>query len=209
MADPVEALKKTAAARVGALLKGKYTLERLLGVGGMSAVYRAVHRNGNRVAVKILHPKISADSDVQRRFLQEGYAANNVDHPGVVRVLDDDIADDGSTFVVMELLEGETLGQQADRSGGTLPHRVVMSAAHQLLDVLAAAREKGILHRDIKPDNIFMTADGALKLLDFGLARMLDGPSFGNSTVDGTVFGTPAFMPPEQALGDKAEIDHQ
>jgi eukaryotic-like serine/threonine-protein kinase len=209
VAGPVEALMQRAQTRVGAVLRGKYTIERLLGVGGMCAVYRAVHRNGNRVAVKMMHPHIAEDGDVVRRFLQEGYAANNVDHPGVARVLDDDTAEDGVAFIVMELLEGETLAQHAARSGGVLPHRVVMSVAHQLLDVLATAKDKGIIHRDIKPENLFVTGDGTIKLLDFGLARILDKPSVGQSTVDGSVFGTPAFMPPEQAIGERAEVDHQ
>jgi hypothetical protein len=209
MPDLTDAQRQLVERRVGVLLKGKYKIESLLGVGGMSAVYLAVHRNGHRVAVKMLHPEVSADSDAQRRFLQEGYAANNVEHPGVVRVLDDDTAEDGSTFVVMELLQGETLGERAKRSGGVLPHRFVMDAAHQLLDVLAAAQAKGIVHRDIKPDNVFITTDGTLKLLDFGLARLLDDSAPGRETALNAVFGTPGFMPPEQAVGNRPEVDHQ
>jgi serine/threonine-protein kinase len=209
MSDPAEILMRRAEGRLGTTLKGKYRLERLLGIGGMSAVYLAVHRNGNRVALKMLHLELSLDSDVRSRFLQEGYAANNVDHPGVVRVLDDDTTEDGSTFVVMELLDGETLGEKAERSGGFLHHTIVMDAAHQLLDVLAAAEDKGVVHRDIKPHNLFVMADGTVKLLDFGLARMMDAPAGAHATMSGRVFGTPAFMPPEQALGRTAEIDHR
>src|SRR5690349_8539922 len=128
MADR-DVLRRRAEERIGALLRGKYTLERLLGMGGMSAVYRAVHRNGHRVAVKMLHDHVAASANARQRFLQEGYAANNVDHPGVVRVLDDDVTEDGTAFVVMELLEGETLGQQAARQGGVLSDKAVLSAA--------------------------------------------------------------------------------
>lgn len=207
MPDPADLLASRARERLGLVLRGKYRLERLLGVGGTSAVYEAVHRNGNRVALKMLHPHVSLNGEVRRRFLQEGYAANNVGHPGVVRVLDDDTAEDGSTFVVMELLSGETLGARAERSGGILRDALVMQVACQLLDVLAAAHERGVIHRDIKPDNVFVTTSGAVKLLDFGLARVLDDADSATATMSGQVFGTPAFMPPEQALGRKQEID--
>src|SRR4029079_12876235 len=96
-----------ARARIGRVLREKWTLDELLGVGGMAAVYAATHRTGSRVAIKILHAEQSEDSDTRRRFLREGYAANAVGHPGVVRVLDDD-AEDGEAFIVMDLLEGET-----------------------------------------------------------------------------------------------------
>ena len=99
--------------RVGTVLRDKYALERVLGVGGMAAVYLGVHRNGHRVAVKVLHPEASDDPDVKARFLREGYVANSIGHPGAVRVLDDDVAEDGSAFLVMELLEGETLYARA------------------------------------------------------------------------------------------------
>jgi serine/threonine protein kinase len=138
MADP-GVLRRKAEERIGTVLGGKYRLEALLGIGGMSAVYRAVHRNANRVAVKMLHDHVADRDGAKRRFLQEGYVANNVDHPGVVRVLDDDVTGDGTAFVVMELLEGETLAQQATRLGGVLPPEIVLRMAHELLDVLAAS----------------------------------------------------------------------
>src|SRR5579859_6281262 len=102
-------LNDYARARVGTSLSKKYLLERLIGTGGMAAVYEAAHRNGLRVAIKILHPHLSIDADLRARFLREGYVANKVNHRGAVRVLDDDSAADGSVFLVMELLEGETL----------------------------------------------------------------------------------------------------
>src|SRR4051794_2977683 len=98
-----------AEARLGQLLRGKWRLDRLLGVGGMAAVYVGTHRNGMRGAVKLMHADVGWNEETRARFLREGYAANHVDHPGAVRVLDDDVAEDGSVFLVMELLDGETL----------------------------------------------------------------------------------------------------
>jgi serine/threonine-protein kinase len=206
MPPPSSTLDPRAQRRVGQVLAGKYTLERVLGVGGMATVYLGVHRNGNRVAVKVLHSVLSIDDDVRARFLREGYVANSLGHPGAVRVLDDDVAEDGSAFLVMELLDGETLEQRRKRRGGQLPHGEVLALAHQLLGVLAAAHEKGVVHRDIKPENLFLTRGGELKVLDFGIARVLD-PTGMNGTGTGSRLGTPAFMPPEQALGRAAEID--
>jgi len=208
MTTPVDAVVQRAEARVGVILKGKYRLERLLGTGGMAAVYRASHRNGSRVAIKMLHLELSLDKEARSRFLLEGYAANNVDHPGVVRVLDDDTADDGSVFVVMELLEGTTLDKLLEQSGGALAPALVMDISHQLTDVLASAHEKGIIHRDLKPENLFLTTGGVLKVLDFGLARV-GAMQNAHATQSGQVFGTPAFMPPEQALGRTSEVDHR
>ena len=188
------------------MLGGKYALERVLGMGGMAAVYLGVHRNGNRVAVKVLHLEASADPGTVARFRREGYVANSIGHPGAVRVLDDDVDDDGSAYLVMELLEGETLHARARRLGGYLPPREVLALARDLCDVLAAAHERGVIHRDIKPDNLFLTMERALKVLDFGIARGGEGAD-GLATLAGTAMGTPAFMPPEQALGHSREVD--
>jgi serine/threonine protein kinase len=203
--DDVHAL---AAARVGQVLRGKWRLDALLGVGGSACVYAATHRNGKRGAVKLLRAEHSVNEETRRRFLREGYVANRIEHPGAVVVLDDDTAEDGSVFLVMELLEGQTLEDYARTFPGM---RVRPSeAAHvvdKLLDVLAAAHDKGIIHRDLKPENVFLTANGDIKILDFGTARMGESPSTGRMTEVGHIMGTPAFMPPEQALGHNAEID--
>jgi serine/threonine-protein kinase len=187
-------------------LCGKYRLDRVLGVGGMASVYAATHlRNANVVAVKVLHRQLSIDMGLRARFLREGYAANSVGHPGTVRVLDDDTAEDGSVFIVMDLLDGETLDARWERSGRRLGVSEVVTLLSELLEVLAAAHDKGVVHRDLKPENLFVTRAGELKVLDFGVARLREGSP--TKTRTGAVFGTPAFMPPEQALGRTSEVD--
>jgi serine/threonine protein kinase len=191
------------------VLGGKWTLESLLGVGGMAAVYAATHRNGKRVAVKMLHTEFSHNEDIRGRFLHEGYAANTIQHDGAVSVLDDDLAPDGSAFIVMELLEGETLEQRWERLGHRLPVREVLAMTDQLLAVLGAAHAKNVVHRDIKPENLFLTKTGALKVLDFGIARVFESENAQrpSSTRVGMIMGTPAFMAPEQALARWQDVD--
>lgn len=194
--------------RVGTMVKEKWRIDALLGTGGMAAVYGATHRNGSRVALKMLHPTMSMDPALTARFRREGYVANTVNHPGVVRVLDDDVAEDGSVFLVMELLEGETADARASRLGGRLPLKDAILVMDALLDVLVAAHAVGIVHRDLKPENIFLTKDRLVKVLDFGIARLRDATAASAFTTnDGTLLGTPAFMPPEQARGRIEEID--
>ena len=164
--DPVVA---RAQARVGQVLRGKWRLDALLGLGGLAAVYAAVHRNGKRVAVKMLGQEHCGDQETVTRFLQEGYAANAVGHQGAVSVTDDDMTEDGVPFLVMELLDGQTLDARWQSAGGHMDLGEVLFVAEQLLDVLAAAHDKGIIHRDIKPENLFLTKTGVLKILDFGI----------------------------------------
>jgi eukaryotic-like serine/threonine-protein kinase len=201
--------RERAAARVGSTLKGKWRLDELLGIGGMAAVYGATHRNRNRSAIKVLHADLAAEPSIRARFHHEGYAANAVGHPGVVRIVDDDETDDGTVFLVMELLVGETYDRIAQRCGGKLPTPEVLAVAYAVVDVLVSAHEKRILHRDLKPENIFLTYEGAVKVLDFGLARVLESAAqLGRiATSLGTTMGTPGFMPPEQARGEWTEVD--
>jgi serine/threonine-protein kinase len=191
--------------RVGTTIADKWRLSRVLGIGGMAAVYAAVHRNQNRVAIKMLHPEQSLNETVRTRFLREGYVANTVDHAGAVRVFDDGVLE-GSAYLVMELLEGESLEDRRERLGGRLPASDVLALCDKLLDTLAAAHDKGIIHRDIKPDNLFLTDDGVLKVLDFGIARLHELSQPGGTTA-GTFMGTPSFMSPEQARGRWTEVD--
>jgi serine/threonine-protein kinase len=198
-------VSEAARGRVGSVIKGKWKVDARIGSGGMATVYAATHRNGHRAALKMLHSQLSRDASVRARFLREAYVANAVVHPAVVRIEDDDVSEDGCVFLVMELLEGETLEARRIRNGGAMPLGEVMEIGEQALDALAAAHEKGIVHRDVKPENVFVTNGGRVKLLDFGLARMKDVQ--GEATRTGVTIGTPEFMPPEQALGRRENVD--
>jgi eukaryotic-like serine/threonine-protein kinase len=193
--------------RLGHLLRDRWQLDELLGVGGMAAVYAATHRNGKRVAVKVLHRELSTNTLVRERFLREGYVANSVSHPGAVSVDDDDVADDGCAFLVMELLEGETLEARWERKGRHLPVEEVLALMDQVLDTLIAAHAAGVVHRDLKPENLFLTRAGHVKVLDFGIARVRQTSASTSTTQTGSMMGTPAFMPPEQARGRWDDVD--
>ena len=193
--------------RVGRTLNNKWHIDRLIEVGGMGAVYQVTHRNGRRAAIKLLHAHIAFNPEVRKRFLREGYVANKIDHPGALAILDDDVAEDGCPFLVMELLDGDSLAGALARFGGKLPPIEALAIAGQVLEVLEAAHEGGIVHRDIKPGNIFITRLGHTKLLDFGLARVRDGLLSLISTAAGVVMGTPGYMAPEQARGQPDEVD--
>src|SRR3954468_16167529 len=158
--------------RLGQVLRDRWLLEQTLGVGGMAAVYAARHRNGARAAIKVLHGPLRDDAVMKERFLREAYLANTVGHPGIVRVLDDDEDPNFGPFLIMELLEGESV-DELFRKKINMPIDKVLDLADQTLDVLAAAHDKGIVHRDLKPANLFLCRDGVVKVLDFGIARLL------------------------------------
>ncbi len=205
--QPTTTESRAAERRVGQTLNGKWCIERLIDVGGTASVFEAAHRNGRRAAIKLLHASAAANAEVRRRFLREGYVANKIGHPGAVAILDDDIAEDGSPFLVMELLEGESLAQRLTRVGGQLPFAETLGIAGQVLDVLDMAHANGVVHRDIKPGNIFVTKAGHTKLLDFGFARIRDGITSAVPTLSGIVMGTAGYLAPEQARGQSDEID--
>jgi serine/threonine-protein kinase len=189
--------------RIGSILDGKWTLEALLGVGGMAAVYAATHRNGARAAIKLFPFSVTTSPEFAERILREGYLANKIGHPSVVRVLDDHLDREREyAYLVMELLEGETARERIERLGPMTPLEAT-NYAIELCECLNAAHEKGVVHRDIKPENLFLTTEDRLKVLDFGVARALDGSS---STRTGSMLGTPAYMSPEQARGRPSEI---
>ncbi|MBX3199040.1 MAG: protein kinase [Labilithrix sp.] len=193
---------------IGAVLQDKWRIEAKIARGGVATVFRATHRRGQVAAIKIMHPEYARNADVRSRFLREGYAANKVGHPGVVRVLDDDVTADGSAYIVMELLDhGELLEDKRERSGGRLPVAEVAHVCDQVLDVLAAAHEQGIIHRDIKPENVFVLEGGTVKVLDFGIAHIKEAAVQAEPTATGLLLGTPEYMAPEQALGKRGQID--
>jgi hypothetical protein len=201
----VDSDAEVAAARIGRVIGGRYRLERVLGIGGMAAVYQARDAAGQLHAVKLLHPEMAARREVRERFVREGSVSDRIGHPGVVQTFP---AGDGTddAYLVMEMLQGETLRARVKRHG-RLPLEEVLDYADQVLDALVAAHDKGIVHRDLKPDNLFVTNEGRIKILDFGLARLLDGVPGENRTRTGVALGTLAYMAPEQALGRRAEID--
>jgi serine/threonine protein kinase len=186
-------------ARIGTTLRGKWRIDSLIGVGGMAAVYEATHRIGRRGAIKILHPEIAVSKELRARFEQEALAVNQLGHPAAVNVIDIDTTEDGSPFLVMELLEGESLGQRVKRSGG-VEERELLRIASTVLEVLDVAHGLGIVHRDIKPDNLFLTSSGGVKVLDFGIAQMRQGGSDVHTRI-GAMLGTLPYMSPEQISG--------
>jgi serine/threonine-protein kinase len=190
--------------RIGTMLSRKYWIERLLGVGGAAAVYEARHCTGLRVAVKVLHAELVPSREACERFVREAAVSMRVNHPSITSVLEDDVSEDGAPFLVMELLEGETLAQVLERRP-VLPDYEVVPVACELLEALVAAHENGVVHRDVKPENVFLQSRGrGVKLLDFGIAR---AEADSHTTRSGALMGTPAFMAPEQALGLADQVD--
>jgi len=190
--------------RVGTVLAAKYRLDRIIATGGMATVFAGLHAWTERaVAVKILNYEHARDPEVVRRFLQEARAAAQLKHPNVVDVLDMGQDQDGTVFLILELLEGETLKAYLKRGALGVPE--VSSLLVPILRALSAAHAKGVVHRDIKPDNIFLATgpSGEIvpKLLDFGIAKVASGDS--TSTRTGTMVGTPQYMSPEQVRGER------
>ena len=183
------------------MLAQKYRLDRTLGRGGTGTVYAATDLRLERtVAVKLLHPRFAENESVARRFVQEARIAARLRHPNVVEVYDFSVAEDGSFFLVLEYLEGQTLGELVEN--GPVDPFVLVRLIDPVLEALAEAHRHGVVHRDLKPANIFLAhgPGGVIvpKLLDFGIVKILHGMgSF--STGEGAIMGTPYYMAPEQA----------
>src|SRR5882724_7161 len=201
---------------VGATLNNTYAVERLLGEGGMGRVYLARHTRiaQKRVAVKVLHTEFSGSSHVLARFQREAESAAAISHPNVVTVLDIDITPQGMPYLVCEYLEGVDLADHL-REVKRLDVPDALSITRQLCRGLGAAHARGVIHRDLKPPNVFLVGDfskGAparlfAKILDFGLSSFKSGEGEQNLTKTGFIMGTPTYMPPEQARGQK--VDHR
>src|SRR3954447_10080570 len=182
---------------VGACLSGRYRLDVQIGTGGMSTVYRAFDQTLERVvAVKLMHREIASDSAQLERFRREARAVAQFSHAHIVGVIDAG-EDDGRPYIVFEYVEGETLKDRIRRCG-RLPVDESLAYAIEITRALGAAHHRGIVHRDIKPQNVLIDEEGMAKVTDFGIARSLDEEGL---TADGRVLGTTDYVSPEQALG--------
>ena len=200
---------------VGQTIGGRYRIDRLLGEGGMGAVYEAEHTlMHKRVAVKVLHAEMSQMSEVVARFEREAMAASHIEHPNVATATDFGKLDDGAFFLVLEFVEGQSLREAIKK--GPFPAPRAVRVARQIASALSRAHGLGIVHRDLKPENVMLVArDGDedfVKVLDFGIAKVPVGDIAPKSTAGekaltqvGMIYGTPEYMPPEQALGQEVD----
>jgi serine/threonine-protein kinase len=188
--------------RVGTLLAGRYVIEEVIGEGGMASVYRARHKLVDRpVAVKIMNPMLASDAIVRERFRREARSAQKLAHPNIIEIYDQGDTEDGTCYIVMELLTGESLAQVIQR--GPLDVDRAIHVMIQMARGIARAHDLEIIHRDLKPENIFLSRreDGSdlVKLLDFGIARSRQDSRL---TGQGELFGTPQYMAPERIMGN-------
>jgi len=206
-----------AARRIGTTV-GTWRIEQILGAGGMATVYLGRRDDGLVGAIKILHLHLSGISELRKRFLREGPIGSALATlgplcEGIVQVYETGVTDDGAAFMVMEMLDGETALDRVMRKG-PLPVEEVLRIAHKVLDVLVVAHAYGVVHRDLKPDNIHCGRDGRVKVLDFGIARVVEPLPPGTAeliektaTRMGVALGSGEYMAPEQAAGRNDEID--
>jgi len=192
-----------------AVVGGRYQLQHRLESGGMGTIWAATDtHSGSKVAVKVINEELARDSSLRERFRREAMAAAALNHPHIVRTLDFGREEDGRAWIVMEYIEGETLSDAMKREAPIAQRRVVFIAA-QILDALASTHDAGIVHRDLKPPNILLSqlagVKDAVKLMDFGIAKLMESEAYQRLTRTGQIVGTPSFMAPEQARGE--EID--
>jgi eukaryotic-like serine/threonine-protein kinase len=189
---------------LGKLIEGRYEVESVLGEGGMGSVYAVRHRAlDKRFAMKVMRADLAKQGELAARFIQEARATGAIGHPNIVQITDFGQLPSGAPYFVMELLDGTPLSKLI-RKGGPLPARLAVRVLIQTASALSAAHAAGVIHRDLKPDNIHITKNDTVKILDFGVAKMAGA---GRLTRTGMVFGTPHYMSPEQASG--AEVDHR
>src|SRR5512133_71392 len=189
----------------GRLLGGRYRIVSRLGEGGMGAVYLCAHEVlGRRYAVKVLRPDLATDAELAERFRNEAIAASRIGGENVVDVLDFGAEEDGALYYVMEALEGRSLGALI-RDEGSLPVGRVLEILDQVCRALGAAHARGVVHRDVKPDNVFLVRRDAgaerVKVLDFGISHVPAARGAERITRAGALIGTPEYMAPEQATG--------
>jgi serine/threonine-protein kinase len=194
---------------IGTTLDGKYRLDGFISRGGMGAVYRGTHVMLNRpVAVKMIKADLVTSPEVVRRFQREARAATQLNHPNIVNVYDLGQTSDGTLYIAMELVAGESL-KQAIKSHGPLDPERTVRVLGQVCDGLAVAHRAGVVHRDLKPQNIMLTRDRdgveVAKIVDFGIAKTFEIDAHTQLTVEGATLGTPQYMSPEQAAG--TEVD--
>jgi serine/threonine-protein kinase len=197
-----------AGARIGSVLDGAWTIDSLLGIGGMAAVYGAT-AGDERVAIKVLHPDLTRSQRALERFRREGEALRAARHPAVPCVRGEGTTDDGCPYLMMELLPGETVEARRRRFGGRLAWAEVVQIALAVLDVLETVHARGLLHRDVKPSNVLWLDDGSIRLIDFGIAKIEQKSEESALTRTGALPGSLSFMSPEHALGIPSELDER
>lgn len=187
---------------IGKKLEGRYLIESLVGVGGMANVYKGRDiKSGNIIAVKVLKEEFLDNEELVRRFKNESKAISILDHPNIVKVYDVSVTDQ-LQYIVMEYIDGITLKEYLKQRGGALTWKEVVHFGTQVLSALEHAHSKGIVHRDVKPQNIMLLADGSIKMMDFGIARFSRAQS---QTVSDKAIGSVHYISPEQAKGDHTD----